>query len=354
MPPLRDLLDAVRSLPVQEKIVSPPDIPHVDVSSAAVSQAAAFTTPSASSPSDPDNARKHFFIAAGDFCALSFAAGCTRDPAAWCALYLTLWGGLQELPPSESGMTRIPPPSGEALQACAALLSAGKAEEAASAAVRFMPESPFCLDAQRVLDIALTECGAPWNAARALSRQEVRALLGRLPGVEKLCFNDGTPFADPATALWLGSLASGDESPAAAPVLSPQADEDSVREALREADRLAASQSGAERALDLLQAAREALGAEGAKGFPLLLKEADILMRCQHWAAATAVAEHIEETVLHHDLPAWDGQSALEGLTAAYTAWSGLGGEEAQRRARTLMVKIARLRPARVLALTIG
>ncbi|WP_165176420.1 type VI secretion system protein TssA [Desulfovibrio sp. ZJ369] len=361
MPPLRDLLDAVRSLPGCQKSVAPPDMrpddlpddAHPASSSAALAATTAAPLSSVPLPSDPHEARQCFLAAADAFCVSSFAQGCAQDAAAWRALYLALWGGLHSVPPSENGLTRIAPPSSEALQSCTALIAAGKAEDAALAAVRFLPQSPFCLDAQRILDVALTECGPPWVTARVLLRQEVRAFLNRLPGVEELRFNDGTPFADPATALWLGSILAEGET-AAAVDAPPQ--ESPIQEALREAERLAAQTQTAQ-ALELLHAARRSTGAAGAEcaeTFPLLLKEAEILMRRQHWAAATAVAQCIEETIARHNLPVWDAQSALDGLAVAHAAWSGLGGEEAQRRARSLLVKIARLRPAQALALTGG
>lgn len=50
---------------------------------------------------------------------------------------------------------------------------------------------------------ALDHVGVPYNAWRELLRADFALFLERLPGIERLSFNDGTPFADDMTLEWI-------------------------------------------------------------------------------------------------------------------------------------------------------
>ncbi|MFT2542654.1 type VI secretion system domain-containing protein, partial [Escherichia coli] len=63
--------------------------------------------------------------------------------------------------------------------------------------------SHFWLDIQWYLHQALAKAGAPWDRWTAVIRQDLALLLERLPGLENLAWNDGTPFADEVTRNWI-------------------------------------------------------------------------------------------------------------------------------------------------------
>ncbi|HAN7749406.1 TPA: type VI secretion system protein TssA, partial [Escherichia coli] len=48
-----------------------------------------------------------------------------------------------------------------------------------------------------------TKAGVPWDRWTAVIRQDLALLLERLPGLENLAWNDGTPFADEVTRNWI-------------------------------------------------------------------------------------------------------------------------------------------------------
>lgn len=62
-------------------------------------------------------------------------------------------------------------------------------------------------DLQYFQHIALDHVGAPYGAWRELLRADFALFLERLPGIERLLFNDGTPFADDATLEWIARYA---------------------------------------------------------------------------------------------------------------------------------------------------
>ncbi|MDC0711163.1 type VI secretion system protein TssA [Stigmatella sp. ncwal1] len=61
----------------------------------------------------------------------------------------------------------------------------------------------FVLELQRYSAVALAGLGASHAPARETVRQEVAALLKRMPGLENLLSVDGTPLADERTQKWL-------------------------------------------------------------------------------------------------------------------------------------------------------
>jgi type VI secretion system protein VasJ len=58
-------------------------------------------------------------------------------------------------------------------------------------------------DLQYFQHVALDHVGAPYSTCRELLRADFALFLERLPGIERLAFNDGTPFADDATLEWI-------------------------------------------------------------------------------------------------------------------------------------------------------
>ncbi|HEY4353841.1 MAG TPA: type VI secretion system domain-containing protein, partial [Paraburkholderia sp.] len=58
-------------------------------------------------------------------------------------------------------------------------------------------------DLQYFQHVALDHVGAPYDAWRELLRADFALFLERLPAIERLAFDDGTPFADDTTLEWI-------------------------------------------------------------------------------------------------------------------------------------------------------
>lgn len=58
-------------------------------------------------------------------------------------------------------------------------------------------------DLQYCQHLAFDHLGAPYSAWAAPLRTDFALFLERLPGIERLVFNDGTPFADDSTLAWI-------------------------------------------------------------------------------------------------------------------------------------------------------
>ena len=155
---------------------------------------------------DPVVLRRHF-AAAGRAYLTSARRGEPGNASLWQLSRLIAWGSIAALPASEDGQTLLPSPDMSALAQARQKLQAGSALEAAFEAEDFFATAPFCLDAQQTVHAALCGLGSQFADAANCVRQESASFLARLPGVEKLSFTDGTPFASPQTLVWLRAAA---------------------------------------------------------------------------------------------------------------------------------------------------
>jgi type VI secretion system protein VasJ len=218
-------------------------------------------------------------------------------------------------------------------------LEAGSALEAAFASEDFFATAPFCLDAQMLTEKALASLGPPFaEAARAVREDSARFVSG-LPGLETLCFNDGSPFASPQAILWLQNARGQDRAETAESPASPPARR--LAQALEAAGALA-SQNQLSQALDLLDAAKADSAADNLR---LRIGQLRLLCGAGAGGAALPLAEALLEESSARDLDTWDPPLALETLNAAHDAFALFAAPDAQNR-REAARRIARLRPS--------
>lgn len=123
----------------------------------------------------------------------------------------TRWGGMT-MPPSENNKTRLSPPRQAGLNEIKSLL----AQEDYEAALRKAEGTFFEMAGHMLLDLQLYA----HKAAKGMGKNdlanfiafETAALLRRLPGLEKLRFDDDTPFANAETLSWLDGVSGAKEN----------------------------------------------------------------------------------------------------------------------------------------------
>ncbi|TCW85561.1 type VI secretion system protein TssA [Burkholderia sp. SRS-46] len=116
------------------------------------------------------------------------------------------WDTLHEIPPADAaGRTRLVPPRGELRQQMKRLVLQKHWHELLERVEGAFMEGANHLwfDLHYFQHVALDHVGAPYNAWRELLRADFALFLERLTGIERLAFNDGTPFADDATLEWI-------------------------------------------------------------------------------------------------------------------------------------------------------
>lgn len=160
-------------------------------------------------------------------------AGYLRDqPGGWLAGHHLMksirWDTLTELPPLDaSGRTRLAPPKPDHRAHLKRLYLQQSWME--------LLEQADSLYAQGVNHLWLDLQWYTWQALAKLDADTVRAdilcrgvkgLLSRLPGLEALAFNDGTPFADEVTLNWIGQQVMDDPGGWGSDTVTPAAQSD--------------------------------------------------------------------------------------------------------------------------------
>ncbi|MGQ6547507.1 type VI secretion system protein TssA [Serratia sp. JSRIV001] len=192
--------------------------------------------------------------------AKSLAKYLRDQPLGWLAGHHLIksvrWDTVHELPSLDArGRTRLMPPRPEYRAQLKRLYLQQSWIDLLDQAESMFAEGAnhFWLDVQWYLHQALTKSGAPYEGWATCITQDLNLLLTRLPGMESLCWSDGTPFADEVTQSWITQQvlesASGWDSETAVAVTSGEDDILQFEsEALAQAD-----SDGVETALQWLQ-----------------------------------------------------------------------------------------------------
>jgi len=142
------------------------------------------------------------------------------------------WDTLHDVPPSDAAThTRLVAPRAELRQQMKRLVLQKQWHELLERVEGAFMEgvNHLWFDLQYFQHVALDHVGAPYGAWRELLRADFALFLERLPGIERLSFSDGTPFADDTTLEWIARHAvvrdlEAGESVAALPVSADSAD----------------------------------------------------------------------------------------------------------------------------------
>ncbi|TVR00713.1 MAG: type VI secretion system protein TssA [Desulfovibrionales bacterium] len=297
---------------------------------------------------DATAARKVLVEVAREFADLGRDVDLT-DPWCWKAARMAAWLNVKTLPPNQGGQTMIPAPDADIKTALRRQFAEGKFLEAALAAERRFLGAIFWFDLQQVVALSLEKMGVEYASALDVVQGELRVLLARFQGLDQLSFADGTPFADPETKAWIAKLTSGPRNGTSQKGIS--AEEDVVHHA-RELAESRYAQKDESGALDVLsRALRDA--PEGSVRIRLRLAQMDILARSGRFALAVALAEELLTEMERRDLPTWAPELVVDMLRACHGAYVGKGGEDNLARARELAALVGRIRPASALTLAI-
>jgi type VI secretion system protein VasJ len=120
------------------------------------------------------------------------------------------WDTVHEVPPANTASrTRLVAPRAELRQQMKRLLLQKQWHELLERVEGAFMEGAnhLWLDLQYFQLVALDHAGPPYNLWRDLLRADFALFLERLPDIERLAFNDGTPFADDTTLEWIAQHA---------------------------------------------------------------------------------------------------------------------------------------------------
>lgn len=133
-----------------------------------------------------------------------------EQPQGWLASHRLMktvrWDTVEQIPPLDSsGRSRLAPPKPEYRAQLKRLYLQKNWTELVEQASQMYCEgvNHFWLDLQWYLWQGLSHAGQPWENWSESILLDLRLLLKRLPGLEGLAWNDGTPFADEVTTGWI-------------------------------------------------------------------------------------------------------------------------------------------------------
>ncbi len=359
-PVLRDLVDAIRRLPVLEPAPEPASEPSPPAAGQAtppaggLAQAMARSSsppPAAASPSparpapgaDPEALLSAAFEYLGQAAGLLLATD-LKDPLPYRLSRLAAWTTITALPVAEKGVSLLPPPEDSAREALTRLAAARQHEDLVREAESRVGQYLFWLDLSRHVAQALDALGAR-EAAEAVARCTA-ALVQRLPGIEGLSFSDGTPFADSQTRGWLRGLS---VAPAQTPDQSQPGERSAAREVLDKSRELAGERKFVE-AVTLLQEALRAAGS-GRERFTLLVALTRLLGESGRPDLARPNVDELIRLIDEYRLEKWDPDTALQGFLAVFESLRDETDEEAKAQARLALMRMARINPAAAMRL---
>ncbi len=133
-----------------------------------------------------------------------------EQPQGYLAAYRLMrcvrWDTLTEVPPHEvSGKTRLPAPRAELRAHLQRLILQKQWPELLERVEAAFAEGAnhFWLDLQYYAFKAQEQAGGEYAQVRDLVTTDCALMLERLPGLDKLAFTDGSPFADDTTREWI-------------------------------------------------------------------------------------------------------------------------------------------------------
>lgn len=146
----------------------------------------------------------------------SLAGYLREQPQGWLAAHRLMmslrWDTVHQIPAQEpSGNTRLAPPRGDYRAQLKRLYRQQSWSELLDQVERMFAEgvNHFWLDLQWYLYQALSKQPAPQDSWATVVLRDLGMFLERLPGLEELCWNDGTPLADETTREWIVQQVNG-------------------------------------------------------------------------------------------------------------------------------------------------
>lgn len=256
---------------------------------------------------------------------------------------LVAWLPVDSLPPDTDGVTLLPPPDAQAVTALAAMCQSGRWRELLGESEAKVRQYLFWLDLSRYVSESLKNLGHPVTSE--LIANETYLYTMRLPGLEKLAFSDGTPFADDDTREWLKEIAGkegGDTNSAFAgaadQLISAQLAE--CRKMIKE-NRLAEAIANVHDRIAQAQTVRER--------FLWEIGLCRILTRSKKAPLAASYMEKIINTLDNYKVETWDPAFAAEALMAAIQALKLQKGDDNKDTLQMLIKRLSIVAPVKAL-----
>lgn len=217
--------------------------PNKASSSASLQQEQPQQAPSLEVSKEVDNAihSQHDLLAQARRMAMFLREKPSGYLAAGRFLRVLRWDIIDELPPADTqGKTKLPAPRAELKQNINHLIKKQEWHELFNKVEAIFMEGAnhFWFDLQRAAVLALQKMGDPYHNWATTYLTDVGLVLERLQGIERLTYDNGTPFADDETINWITTMVKGrnsnEETPLASTLVSSDDDWNEITTQARE------------------------------------------------------------------------------------------------------------------------
>jgi len=253
------------------------------------------------------------------------------------------WTMIQDLPAANNGQTQVPPP-GEFEEVRRSLLEKRvleKWQELLNESERKLNGALLWLDLNRLSAECLMGLGSQYQEAHDAVCQETAFLLTRLPGIEKLMFADGSPFADAETKQWIETIRPGPEVALQASAPRGGQSNDYMDGVMERAQKMAASRKVVE-AISLIRDEMQ----RSSSGHECLLWRLGLSQLLINYRYVKLALPHLDEIVREIELykiEQWDPALATYALKIVWLGYKG--NKSAREQAGTILARIAKLDP---------
>jgi len=224
------------------------------------------------------------------------------------------WDTLHQVPPQDAnGITRLAPPRGEYRAQVKRLYLQQGWGELVDQVERMYAEgvNHFWLDLQWYLYQALSRSAVHPSSWAGIVKRDLGMFLERMPGIELLCWSDGTPFADEATRDWINQHVSGNQAHPWLPAASAVSAQNAPDVLSLEAEALAQADSdGIEHALTWLNARPEL--ESGRQRWLLRLVMARVAEQHGKGELALHLLAELDASAQRHELSQWEPELYFE------------------------------------------
>ncbi len=276
----------------------------------------------------------------------------SADPLAYRYRRIAAWSQVLSPPPVDSGITRLPPPPPQVVQALNGLRENANHEALMESAEQRLSQYIYWFDLNRWVTESMDNLGDGYGSAREAVCQETAFLLYRLPGLRDLAFSDGTPFADPQTRKWLDRLEFNAASAVAVPTVQTETvqtagSRDPVAETVEKAAGLARKKQLLDAVRLLCEKMHHCYSRKEALTWRLALTQ--ILIGSQRLDLAMPHLDLILKDIDAYQLTRWDPELALKGLRLVWAGFNSHTDKAVQQDADAILNRIAEIDPVEAL-----
>lgn len=249
---------------------------------------------------------------------------------------IAAWTSVTTIPTVAGNKTLLPAPDGQIIAVLQNLYQSRNWQDLLQAAESRIRQFLFWLDLNRYVAESLEQLGRQNTANMVVV--ETLQYIKRLPGIEMLAFEDGTPFANEETRLWLKSRMEMQVDSAENAAAGPGSQERAVGEALAEARKL----SRENRINDAIRQLHDGLGRSTTAKERFFWRQGlcRFLMEAKQPRLALPHMHDLLADIETHGIEQWDPLLAAEAFAVVLTGLR-LQPEQDQDRQNSILNRLA-------------